>query len=154
MSEYPFIRVSWPRRQRGQAYGEQARDRIHRSVAGYQQACAHYAGWDWATVCKEARQYEAPIGDLYPAFVEELSGIADGAGVGFEDVLALNVRTEVMFAARARDARSQRARMTGECTAFAVLPRVSARGHTLVGQNWDWLLHCFGTLVVLEVEQP
>jgi len=154
MSEYPRIRVSGPPRQRGWAYGEQARDRIHRSVAGYRQAFAHYAGWDWATVCKEARQYEAPTEDLYPAFVEELRGIADGAGVGFEDVLALNVRTEVMFAARARDARSQRARMIGECTAFAVLPRVSACGHTLVGQNWDWLLHCFDTVVVLEVEQP
>src|SRR5258708_16166046 len=94
------------------------------------------------------------IGDLYPAFVEELSGIADGAGVGFEEVVGLKVRKGVMLGGRARDARSERARMTGECTAFAVLPRVSARGHTLVGQNWDWLLHCFGTLVVLEVEQP
>jgi len=42
MSEYPRIRVSGPPRQRGWAYGEQARDRIHRSVAGYRQAFAHW----------------------------------------------------------------------------------------------------------------
>ena len=41
----------------------------------------------------------------------------------------------------------------GECTAFAVVPEASASGHTLIGQNWDWLLHCFDTVVVLEAEQ-
>ncbi len=153
MRKYPRIRVSGSPRQRGEAYGAQARDRIRGSLAGYQQAFAHYAGWDWATVGKEARQFEAPVGDLYPAFLEELRGIADGSEVSFEDILALNVRTEIMFAARARDASSRRAPATGECTAFAALPRSSGCGHTLVGQNWDWLLHCFGTLIVLEAEQ-
>ena len=81
-----------------------------------------------------------------------MRGLAEGAGVGYEDVLALNVRTEVMFAAKARQAR-EAMRQPSECSAFAVLPGASAIGHTLVGQNWDWLLHSFDTVVVLEVEQ-
>jgi isopenicillin-N N-acyltransferase-like protein len=146
--------VAGPPRQRGRAYGEQARDRVHRSIAGYQEAFGHYAGWDWRRVRAEAKRFEAPIAGLYPQYLDELRGIAEGAGAGFEDVLALNVRTEIMFAGKARAARSQRTRLPGECTAFAALPHVCASGHTLVGQNWDWLPHCFGTLVVLEAEQP
>jgi isopenicillin-N N-acyltransferase-like protein len=75
-----------------------------------------------------------------------MRGIAEGAAVPFEDVLAINVRTEVMFAATARLA-------VGECSAFAVLPQASADGTTLIGQNWDWLLHSFDTVVVLESRQ-
>jgi hypothetical protein len=37
----------------------------------------------------------------------------------------------------------------GECTAFAVLPEAPRAGCTLIGQNWDWLLRSFDTVVVL-----
>jgi isopenicillin-N N-acyltransferase-like protein len=67
-------------------------------------------------------------------------------------VLAINVRTEVMFAAKARQVASD-ARRVGECSAFAVTPERSTDGHTLIGQNWDWLLHAADTCVVLEVQQ-
>ena len=67
-------------------------------------------------------------------------------------MLAINVRTEVMFAAKARQVASD-ARRVGECSAFAVTPERSADGHTLIGQNWDWLLHAADTCVVLEVQQ-
>jgi isopenicillin-N N-acyltransferase like protein len=153
MPEYPRIRVAGPPHRRGEAYGRQARPRILASVAGYRQAFAYYAGWDWDRVRVEASRFQAPIGELYPAYLAEMRGIAGGAGLALEDVLALNVRTEIMFAARARDAAAQRRRLPAECTAFGVLPQASASGHTMVGQNWDWLPHCFGTVVVLEVEQ-
>src|SRR5919198_2127246 len=83
-----------------------------------------------------------------------MRGVAEGAGVTFEDVVGVNVRTEVMFAAKARAAAGTdpRARPDG-CSAFAVVPPRSANGHTLIGQNWDWLLHSFDTVVVLEAEQ-
>jgi isopenicillin-N N-acyltransferase-like protein len=34
-----------------------------------------------------------------------------------------------------------------------VLPGRAADGHTLIGQNWDWLLHSFDTCIVLEARQ-
>lgn len=58
---------------------------------------------------REAEKYVNPLTETCPHHLEEIRGIADGAGVAFLDVLALNVRTEVMFglfteaeAARAR----------------------------------------------------
>lgn len=152
MEPFPHIRVEGSAAERGREYGEQATDRVRRSIEAYREVFAHYAGWDWGTVTAEALRYREPIERFGPSYVEEMQGIAEGAGVRFEDVLAINVRTEVMFAAKARSSESER-RQVGECSAFAVLPEASTDGHTLIGQNWDWLLHAFETVVVLEARQ-
>ncbi|MBX6369441.1 MAG: peptidase C45, partial [Rhodospirillales bacterium] len=68
------------------------------------------------------------------------------------DVLSINVRTEVMFAAKAREAEAA-AGGPHECSSFAALPEATPHGGTLVGQNWDWLLHTSDTVVVLEASQ-
>ncbi len=148
---FPHVRVEGGPRERGRQYGEQARDRVRLSLEAYADVFVHYAGWDWAKVTDEARRYEPAIAAYDERYLEEARGIAEGSGVPYEDVLALNVRTEVMFAAKARQAAG--VATPHECSSFAVLPEASADGHTLVGQNWDWLLHCFDTVVVLEARQ-
>jgi isopenicillin-N N-acyltransferase like protein len=152
MEPFPNIRVEGAARERGRSYGEQAAGRVRRSIQAYGEVFEHYAGWDWPTVTREAARYRDPIERFEPRYLEEIAGIAEGAGVGVEDVLAINVRTEVMFAAKARAAEREGGRV-GECSAFAVLPDASGTGHTLIGQNWDWLLHSFETVVVLETRQ-
>lgn len=152
MAEFPHVRVEGGPRDRGRQYGEQAADRIAISIRAYGEVFRDYAGWDWSTVRREAARYEAPIAAQFPSYLEEMRGIAEGAGVDFEDVLSINVRTEVMFAAKARKA-EEASHSVGECSSFAVVPEASANRHTLIGQNWDWLLHCFDTVVVLEAVQ-
>jgi isopenicillin-N N-acyltransferase-like protein len=151
MDQFPHVRVSGPALQRGREYGEQARDRVRRSIGAYREVFAHYAGWDWATVRAEAARFESPIAAFRPAYLEEIRGIAEGAGVDAGDVLAINVRTEVMFAARAKQATAR----TGpaECSSFAVVPLPGSPGPVLLGQNWDWLPHTADTVVVLEARQ-
>ena len=70
--------------------------------------------------------------------------------VGELDVLAINLRTEIIWAASARDA--ARPALPLECTAFAALPGRTG-GRTLIGQTWDWLVHAAETTVVLEARQ-
>jgi isopenicillin-N N-acyltransferase-like protein len=158
MDAFPHVKVAGGPRARGRAYGEQARERIARSIDAYEEVFGAYTGWDWGQVRSQAARYEAPIAAFDERYLEEMRGMAEGAGVDLEDVLSINVRTEVMFAAKARAAgAASRAagdgQRQGECSAFAALPEASADGHTLLGQNWDWLLHCFDTVVVLEAEQ-
>jgi isopenicillin-N N-acyltransferase-like protein len=148
---FPRVRVEGTPRERGRAYGEQARERVRRSIDAYGEVFAAYAGWNWATVTQHARAYEPAIERFDRVYLEEIRGIAEGAAVDEVDVLAINVRTEVMFAAKARDVAG---RQVGECSAFAVTPARSTNGHTLIGQNWDWLLHAADTVVVLEARQP
>ena len=155
MTSVQRVRVEGPGYQRGVQYGTQAAARVRLSVQGYQQAFAHFAGWDWATVQREAARFEAPIGKFRPGYLEEMRGIADGAGLGLTDVLAINVRTEVMYAAKARQAAGARQapakkHAPAECSAFASVPAPGQEGPVLIGQNWDWLLHSAQTLVVLE----
>jgi isopenicillin-N N-acyltransferase-like protein len=149
MPDFPHIRVEGSPRERGRQYGEQARDRVRLSIDAYREVFASLAGWDWERVTAEARRFEAPIEAYGAKYAEELRGIAEGASAPLDDVLAINVRTEIMFSAKARLAA---AAGLGECSSFAALPGTSADA-TLVGQNWDWLLHTFDTVVVLEARQ-
>ena len=147
----PRVRVEGTSYQRGLQYGAQARDRVHLSVQAYQRVFAHYAGWDWPEVRRVATGFEAPIAAFRPGYLEELRGIADGAGLDLPDVLAINVRTEVMYAAEARHA-PRAPQPPAECSAFAVAPAPGQTQPVLIGQNWDWLLHAAQTLVILEVK--
>jgi isopenicillin-N N-acyltransferase like protein len=155
----PRVRVEGTRYERGRQYGAQARARVHLSVQAYQRVFAHYTGWDWPTVRRAAAGFEAPIAGFRPAYLEEMRGIAEGAGLDLADVLAINVRTEVIYAALARQAplaagASLAAKVPAECSAFAVAPAPGqGPGSTLIGQNWDWLVHSARTLVVLEARQ-
>jgi isopenicillin-N N-acyltransferase like protein len=151
MATYPHVRVAGTAGQRGRQYGEQARDRVRRSVGAYRQVFSQWAGWDWDRIRREAARFEAPIAGFRPQLLDEMRGIADGAGLDFLDVLAINVRTEVMFSAKARQAAASAG--PAECSAFAVAPAPGRSGPTLVGQNWDWLPHAADTVVVLEAQQ-
>src|ERR1700761_2205738 len=79
MTSTQHVRVEGGSYQRGRQYGRQAATRVRLSVQAYQQTFAHYAGWDWPAVRREAARFEAPIGTVMPAYLEELRGIADGA---------------------------------------------------------------------------
>ena len=126
MTSTQHVRVEGTSYQRGRQYGRQAAARVRLSVQAYQQAFAHFAGWDWATVRREAARFEAPVGTFRPAYLDEMRGIADGAGLDLTDVLAINVRTEVMYSAKARQAPRAGAlsrRAPAECSAFATSRR-------------------------------
>lgn len=148
---YPHVRVSGKPFERGALYGAQARVRVERSIEGYERVFAVGAGMEWSAVRDLAKRFEEPIGEFGSSYLDELCGIAAGAGVELLDVLAINVRTEIMYSAKARNAAAEL--RTGECTAFAVVPAPGKAIPVIVGQNWDWLLQCFDTVVVLESER-
>ena len=99
---FPWIEVAGGARERGRQYGEAARERVRRSVAAYDEVFAHAAGWDPARVRAEAEGFRAPIAAHGAKYLEELRGIAEGAAVTELDVLAINLRTEIICARRAR----------------------------------------------------
>lgn len=151
---YPRITVRGEPRERGRAYGEQARDRIAVTRAGYEEAFGELAGIVWSKAAEAALQFAEPIERHAPHVLDEVRGIAEGAGLTLGDVLAMNARTEVMWAATARRAETERALLARECTAMALLSTRTTSGMPLAAQTWDWLVHCFDSAVVLEVEQP
>lgn len=146
---FPHVRTQGSAHERGRQYGAQTADRVRRSIEAYAGVFAHYAQWDWDRVRQEARRFVPAVEAFGPAYLEEIRGIAAGAGVDVDDVMAINVRTEVMYAAKARNAAAILPR-TLECTSFAAVPPDDRA--VLVGQNWDWKTHAFDTAVILECE--
>lgn len=146
MSQFPHFRVSGSAPERGRQLGRQAAGQIRRSIAIYRDIFAYYAGWSWERVTSHAELYRPAIEAYNDQYLAEIAGMADGAGLEPIDLLAINVRTEIMFAAIARQAAQ-------ECTAIVALPEATASGHTFLAQNWDWKPQMSETVIVLEAEQ-
>src|SRR5450759_3947368 len=92
---FPLIEVSGSARERGQQHGRGARGRIARSIATYARLFA-YCGIDWQGARRLGSGYREVIGDLNPALLAEIEGIASGAGRHTDEILALNARTEIL----------------------------------------------------------
>jgi isopenicillin-N N-acyltransferase-like protein len=134
---WPVVAVAGGPRERGRAYGAQARERIHRSLELYENVFRHYTGMRWPAVVDRAGSFADPIDAYDVRLLPEIEGIAEGSAVEAEDILALNVRTEVMFGmARA------------ECTAMCVSGDAEGR-HVLLAQNWDWKPGALHTCILL-----
>jgi isopenicillin-N N-acyltransferase like protein len=143
---FPFVRVSSADPfERGRQYGERAAEYIRGSVDVYEETFAYYTGLNWPEVRKLAAEFREPISAYDEGIMREIEGIAQGAGLAVEDVLAINVRTEVMYGIAAA--------ATAECTSFYVGPGASANGHVLLGQNWDWRKRCEKTTILVEIDQ-
>jgi isopenicillin-N N-acyltransferase-like protein len=115
----------------------------------YEKVFKHRAGLEWQEAVRRALKYEQAIGEFSPGSLDELRGLAKGADLPWGDVMAINARSELMYASSGGPAPAP----AGECTSFAVLPEASANHHTLLGQNWDWLPFALDTAVVLEVHR-
>lgn len=93
----PIIEISGNPLDRGRQYGEAVRPRLHTALAYYEEAFGHSSGLTWQQVTARAARWLDPVRDYAPDLVEEMRGIADGAGVDLLDVLALNARGEVIY---------------------------------------------------------
>jgi isopenicillin-N N-acyltransferase-like protein len=148
-----LIEVSGAPRERGRSYGEAARAEIGLSVAYYQEAFARSSGLPWQRVLAVARGWRALVEAAAPHLVEEMDGIAEGAGITPDEVLALNARGEIV---RSGDSAFTDMETTGTegCSSYALLPEATGDGHVYCGQNWDWRKDTESTTVLLRIVQP
>ena len=146
---YPRVVVAGAPRELGRQYGRAAAGRIGRSIEAYAAVFEFYAHMTWAEARRKAQAFVPAISAYDGRCLTQLDGMAEGAGLEFEDLLALNLRSEVMFGGTLHGAGPAH-RAPGECTAVVALPEATADGHTLLAQNWDWLVHTRETEIVLE----
>ena len=143
---FPVIELHGNPHERGRSHGEKARSRVERSLANYARLFA-FVGMDWQEAQRRGAAYRDVIGRFDAALLEEMEGIAIGAGRPFSEILALNVRTEILPPSFLTGADA------GECTAIAVSPAASATGETLLAQNWDWVGVQREALVILRIRE-
>jgi len=98
---------------------------------------------------EEASRYVEPLEKLYPRYFEELKGIAEGSGLHFLDVLALNVRTEINFGLFADKSKNIDIASDG-CTSLGWL----IGGKSYLSQNWDWMIEQSQNIILCHISQP
>ncbi|MDD5641645.1 MAG: C45 family autoproteolytic acyltransferase/hydrolase [Syntrophales bacterium] len=116
----------------GRQYGAAATENIHKSlellIHGLQQG-PFQARADTATILAAAGKYLKNVRAFDPAGLERAKGLADGAGITFEEAFALNCYVELVI---------NYPHLAGLCTSFAVTGPATKDGLTLLGQNIDW----------------
>lgn len=148
---FPLIEVFGSPYERGLQHGKAASQRVRRSAAIYANALKTFQ-FSPSDLNKLISKFSRAIEDFEPAYLEEMQGIAAGAGVSFEDVLMINARTEIVSQARrAHRLATEKPSGSDECTGAAILPARSANGNFLQGQNWDNRQDCADTIIILRV---
>jgi isopenicillin-N N-acyltransferase-like protein len=155
MKPFPFISIRGEPRDRGRQYGTQARDRIAKGIGHYEAQVARY---DLSTrdIAGLVEDYRPIVERFEPAYIDEMRGIAEGAGVTFESVFLLNARTEILKLAEKPKLRQSLAtsRVAPDgCTAAIIMPEATASGRLIHAQNWDWKAECAETGIVVRIER-
>jgi len=144
----PTFDLSGSGRDIGRQHGEAARTQIRASVAFYKESFRKASGLAWPEILELAPRWLPDIERYLPGIIDELHGIAEGSGIEFAEVLALNARGELSHGNPFRDEEPE------GCSTYAVLGEAAADGHTYCGQNWDWLAQTGSTVVILRISQP
>lgn len=128
----PMIHVSGSHREIGCQIGEEFKKQVVHSIESARKLIEDTYNtleltWDAAQI--QARKYIPFAQEKYPQYIEEMMGIADGAGVDFDEVAVVN----------AMEAVTMDALHLTKCTSFAVNSERTADGHVLVAHNEDWV---------------
>lgn len=148
---FPFVAVSGTPYERGMQYGAAVPERVKRSIGLYG-GTLDELGFDGPGKARLIGQFAEEIADFGPHYLDEMRGIADGAGVSLEEIVLINARTEIVAQARRQmnkpDAEDD---AVDGCTGAVILPERSSNGRLIHGQNWDWRAECAETAIVLRV---
>ena len=98
-----------------------------------------------------ASQYAEHIQRQSADYYAGMQGVAEGSGFAFLDIVALNVRYEILYYQFGKMAMAREAQADG-CTLFALLPEATTEKHLIIGQNWDWIPEVQGA--VLHTHEP
>jgi isopenicillin-N N-acyltransferase-like protein len=107
----------------GITHGRTARASVHGSLAFYKGLFQTKCKMEWPAAKSFALKFQPYLEQHWPQYVSEMKGVAEGAELSYEDILALNVRTEIAFGS-----------FNDGCTGISW----KGEGKSLLGQNWDW----------------
>ncbi len=126
-----LVRISGDYRSMGRQAGEGCAAEIHRMLKVYRESIERaydvlQLTWDDAVL--QAQKYHPYAREHTPQYVEELEGMAEAAGVAFDDLMVLNCIEAITSDA-----------LHLGCTSLALSAERTASGHVLVAHNEDWL---------------
>lgn len=156
MAELTILDLGEDPRERGITHGRAMHDEIRENYAIYIQRF-EAGGAKESVVLEQSDAWAEFIARDNPEYAEEMQGIASGAALSLTEVAMLNARYELAYCVFGSEAQSlnrpmEIAEQEG-CTAFGLLSELTANGHTIIGQNWDWLEKLRGRVLIMRVQR-
>jgi len=145
----PVVALTGTPFEQGIAHGRVLRERIEHNREVYFGRFARELGISRAEVHALAAPYRERIAAQNADYSVGMAGVAEGSGLDLLDVVALNIRYEIVYYLYGKAALPAAASepVTDGCTVFAALPSITASGHLLIGQNWDWIPEVQGAVL-------
>jgi isopenicillin-N N-acyltransferase like protein len=145
--EIPLLRVSGGYRAVGQQIGEACADALHRAV-DLERAGLPRHGHTVDQLLEDADRCRAVTQQAFPWLLEELDGVAEGAGIDPQPLFAASV--EELWEERP----SEPGRTEGRCTDVLVAPEATSTGHLLVAHNNDLSASSENDVIAIERDVP
>jgi len=136
--EIPIIEARGSHREVGQQIGQACKSRIEKTLVSLHEELP--IGITWEQMLQQSQRYLEFSRLIYPHYVEELEGIAEGANVPFDEVF-LSICEELWESAAWRG-----------CTDMAARGRATLDGSTLVAHTNDLLPRAEEHLVLLKIQ--
>ncbi len=136
----------------GFQHGREAANEIQQNLQVYFRRFKNETELSREEVLDRAAKYLQVIRRVNPGYARAMEGVALGSGSKLLEIVALNVRYELMYSQFARIGLKPMPRTYG-CTAFAALPQAVKNRHLLMGQNWDWIPEVEGVFLKLRPEE-
>jgi len=115
--------------QRGRDQGEGAKELIHTALDRYRKIVPAACRCSWEEILQKAQIFLPPTEDSFPDVLEELRGLAEGAGAPFEEIWVLNCYQELQ----------ENHPGSSGCTSLAVSADHTVNRHVYLAHNEDWL---------------
>jgi len=141
-SGFRLVEVSGSPYERGFKYGSIAGDLVRLNISYYFSFWRRRFSIDEDLILRKSEGIRNAVERFNPSLIEEMRGIADGANVSLNQVIALNARYELMWVMLPKFS----------CTSAALLSEVTVNKHVVLGQNWDYKPAVLDTNVILLVK--
>src|SRR6185437_1959538 len=144
---YPLIELKGRPYDLGQQHGTLLKEKVHLSVKKFFELIIQYdPAKTKSQILKASRRFADETEKWNSEVVEEIRGISDGAGMGFEEVFAVNCLTELSM-----NVKDFGPAFFG-CTAFCAQGSATEENKIFIGQNQDlWAPWCRDLFTVLKI---
>ncbi|ODQ66889.1 putative acyl-coenzyme A:6-aminopenicillanic-acid-acyltransferase 40 kDa form [Nadsonia fulvescens var. elongata DSM 6958] len=149
MTEMLDITCSGTPYELGFQHGLQARQQVLGTLSFYQDYLCQVTQLSWNAVKKTSTApFLTRLQDHWPDLWQEMLGISKGARVDVEDILTINIRTEIAFGMFQTHANESKETDRGDgCTSVAW----HGNADLFLAQNWDWRHAQSSNLIILRL---
>jgi hypothetical protein len=145
-AEHTLTVISGKPRDRGRAYGAKFKDGIHAFLENEIYRTYVDTPNPRERMLRFAGECGKAIREYSPTIMEEMEGMAEGAGLALEEIVLITNHEELWHEGLVP--------ASDHCTVFGAAPPDTEDGATFVCQTWDWMESVYGLSTMLHWQRP